>query len=118
MEELFALPMCWGIRVERELRVSARYILLFSPLIPGWSPVGARPPGDGCQHQVQLSSRSSRLKVGKQTLTPHYSHGSSAASYKTQLSIIYLLSHSLNQDRTRYLNKHIFIQHMKEEKSS
>ena len=47
MEELFALQMCWGIRVERELRVSAREILLFSPLIPGWSPVGARPPGDG-----------------------------------------------------------------------
>ena len=54
MEELFALPMCWGIRVERELRVSAREILLFSPLIPGWIPVGARPPGDGMPAPAQL----------------------------------------------------------------
>ena len=49
----------------------------------------------GCQHQ--LSFRSSRLKVGKQTVTPRTSHGSSLQNRKhsTALSIYIYYSHTL-----------------------
>ena len=47
----------------------------------------------GCQHQ--LSFRSSRLKVGKQTVTPHTTESrQQLTKQKTQHSIIYLPLHS------------------------